>query len=135
MLTNLPQIYRKAALKIVQDLGEDVLPEPTPAVAASTATSAPDTTPTSATSDVSPSTAAPDDLDSPKTPEGAAAGEAATKPVTTAPRAPLQVPASVHVRITTENLKDYVGPPVYQVRVLALSLLSPPSPPSLLPLL
>ncbi|KAJ7809554.1 Lon protease C-terminal proteolytic domain-containing protein [Mycena olivaceomarginata] len=96
------KIYRKAALKIVQDLGEDVLPEPTPAVAASTATSAPDTTPTSATSDVSP------------TSEGAAAGEAATKPVTTAPRAPLQVPASVHVRITPENLKDYVGPPVYQ---------------------
>ncbi|KAJ7702559.1 ATP-dependent protease La [Mycena olivaceomarginata] len=106
------KIYRKAALKIVQDLGEDVLPEPTPAVASSTATSAPDTTPTSATSDASPSTATTDNLDSPKTPEGAAAGEAATKPVTTAPRAPLQVPASVHVRITPENLKDYVGPPV-----------------------
>ena len=33
--------------------------------------------------------------------------------VTTAERKPLQVPDSVHVRITPENLKDYVGPPVY----------------------
>ena len=33
--------------------------------------------------------------------------------VTTEVRKPLKVPESVHVRITPENLKDYVGPPVY----------------------
>jgi ATP-dependent Lon protease len=26
----------------------------------------------------------------------------------------MAIPATVHVRITPENLKDYVGPPVYQ---------------------
>lgn len=34
--------------------------------------------------------------------------------VTTEQRKPLEVPSSVHVRITPDNLKDYVGPPVYQ---------------------
>jgi Lon-like ATP-dependent protease len=34
--------------------------------------------------------------------------------VTTEQRKPLEVPSSVHVRITPGNLKDYVGPPVYQ---------------------
>lgn len=34
--------------------------------------------------------------------------------VTTEPRKPLDIPESVHVRITPENLKEYVGPPVYQ---------------------
>ncbi|KAJ7767555.1 Lon protease C-terminal proteolytic domain-containing protein [Mycena olivaceomarginata] len=110
---SLRRIYRKAALKIVQDLGEDVLPEPhrpwprpPPPL--------PRHTHPRPRPRTSPVHRRPDNLDSPKTSEGAAAGEAATKPVTTAPRAPLQVPASVHVRITPENLKDYVGPPVYQ---------------------
>jgi Lon-like ATP-dependent protease len=35
------------------------------------------------------------------------------KVVTTEVRKPLKVPESVHVRITPDNLKDYVGPPVY----------------------
>ena len=26
----------------------------------------------------------------------------------------MEIPSSVHVRITPDNLKDYVGPPVYQ---------------------
>lgn len=33
--------------------------------------------------------------------------------VTTEPRKPLDVPNTVKVKITTENLKDYVGPPIY----------------------
>ena len=33
--------------------------------------------------------------------------------VTTEDRQPLKVPDTVHVRITPENLKDYVGPPIY----------------------
>ncbi|KAL1758633.1 ATP-dependent protease La [Schizophyllum commune] len=36
------------------------------------------------------------------------------KEVTTVERAPMKVPDYVHVRITADNLKDYVGPPVYQ---------------------
>lgn len=35
------------------------------------------------------------------------------KAVTTEVRKPLKVPESVHVHITPDNLKDYVGPPVY----------------------
>ena len=35
------------------------------------------------------------------------------KTVTTQERQPLKVPEHIHVRITPENLKDYVGPPVY----------------------
>lgn len=34
--------------------------------------------------------------------------------VTTQERAPMKVPESVHIRISPDNLKDYVGPPVYQ---------------------
>jgi len=34
--------------------------------------------------------------------------------VTTEDRKPLEIPDSVHVRIVPENLKDYVGPPIYQ---------------------
>lgn len=34
--------------------------------------------------------------------------------VTTENRKPLEIPDSVHVRIAPDNLKDYVGPPVYQ---------------------
>lgn len=33
--------------------------------------------------------------------------------MTTQERKPLQIPDDIHVRITPENLKDYVGPPVY----------------------
>ena len=34
--------------------------------------------------------------------------------MTTQERAPLKVPDTVHVRINPDNLKDYVGPPIYQ---------------------
>lgn len=33
--------------------------------------------------------------------------------VTTEQRIPFDIPASVHVRINSGNLKEYVGPPVY----------------------
>lgn len=33
--------------------------------------------------------------------------------MTTQERQPLKVPEDIRVRITPENLKDYVGPPVY----------------------
>ncbi|KAF3919433.1 hypothetical protein ABW21_db0208999 [Orbilia brochopaga] len=86
------KVYRKAALKIVQDIGEDVLSE-----------------------------------DKALTEEGKEAQKETTekaqqiadpasdaKPATTeVPRMPLAVPDSVHVTINRDNLKDYVGPPIY----------------------
>jgi ATP-dependent Lon protease len=50
--------------------------------------------------------------------EGGAAKKSADakeqeKAVTTEVRKPLKVPKSVHFRITPDNLKDYVGPPIY----------------------
>ena len=39
--------------------------------------------------------------------------ESERKTVTTQERTPLTVPDTVHLRITPENLKDYVGPPIY----------------------
>ena len=33
--------------------------------------------------------------------------------MTTQERQPLRIPEDIHVRITPENVKDYVGPPVY----------------------
>ncbi len=35
------------------------------------------------------------------------------KPVTTTPRKAMKVPDTVHVRVNTDNLKDYVGPAIY----------------------
>jgi len=86
------KIYRKSALKIIQDIGEDVLSE-----------------------------------DKALTVEGKAAQEESKrdetdvkttpltieKETTETPRLAMQVPASVHVTINAENLKDYVGPPVF----------------------
>ena len=36
------------------------------------------------------------------------------KNLTTLEREPMPIPSSVHIRITPDNLKEYVGPPVYQ---------------------
>lgn len=86
------KVYRKSALKIIQDLGEDVLSE-----------------------------------DKALTTEGKAAQEEAKKDTTDVketsidiekettevPRIALKVPDTVHVSINKDNLKDYVGPPVF----------------------
>ena len=110
------KVYRKAALKIVQDLGETDLnednakavepkPEPEPAT----------TTPPPNAPEVAPSSA--------PEPTPAAEGSTGSEPATagadatnksTAVRQPLTVPDSVHVRIGSENLLEYVGPPNYQ---------------------
>ncbi|KAL1691029.1 hypothetical protein GGG16DRAFT_54527 [Schizophyllum commune] len=94
------KIFRKAALKIVQDLGEEGLPEPgtKPAKADARASSAADERLVEAPASNAPGAPA-EDLE---------------KEVTTVERAPMKVPDYVHVRITADNLKDYVGPPVYQ---------------------
>jgi Lon-like ATP-dependent protease len=96
------QIYRKAAYKIVSDLGESALPEPHEAEGGkegSVEAQNPDVKP--------PSERLPGD-------ESPASGEPGTvKKTTTKPRKPMKVPSSVHVKVTKDNLKDYVGPAVY----------------------
>ena len=89
------KVYRKSALKIIQDLGEDVLSESaaiTPEGAAALEESQKDSSPVTSTN--------PDTIE---------------KETTEQPRQPLQmqVPDTVHVTISKDNLKDYVGPPVF----------------------
>lgn len=120
------KVYRKSALKIVQDLGDEALPAATAAqealnkdkndaasvtaaeeTAASEVSSEDDaSSTTSTTSGASESTAATE------TSEDSTAS-ATSKTTTEKPRKPLDVPESVHVVIDRDNLKDYVGPPVF----------------------
>jgi Lon-like ATP-dependent protease len=86
------KVYRKSALKIVQDLGESVLPE------------------TEALTDEGKAAmeeSKKDETDIKETPESI------EKETTEKPRVSLNVPDTVHVTIGKENLKDYVGPPVF----------------------
>lgn len=88
------KVYRKSALKIVQDLGEDVLPE------------------SEALTDEGKAAIqeseqeGKDKVDKPAT-------EASGKETTEQPRVALKVPDSVHVSIDKDGLKDYVGPPIF----------------------
>jgi ATP-dependent Lon protease len=91
------QIYRKTALKIVQDLGEDVLPERAALQEEQKADKNPEAT---LATESAPSLGHSE----PENPE---------PKVTTEARKPLKVPETVHIKITPENLKDYVGPPIY----------------------
>ncbi|KAI9066244.1 ATP-dependent protease La [Trametes sanguinea] len=116
---HIDKIYRKAALKIVQDLGEEVFPEPTPAPAAeatSADTSKPEDDSAKAASTVEKQDAPPDTPGAPETSTPHTSAEEKDEKdrvVTTVERKPMKVPETVHVKITPENLKDYVGPPVY----------------------
>ena len=86
------KVYRKSALKIIQDLGEEVFPE------------------SKALTDEGKAAleeSKKDDTDIKDTPG------AIEKETTEIPRVGMAVPDSVHVTITRENLKDYVGPPVF----------------------
>jgi len=115
------QVYRKAALKIVKDLGEDVFPEPTalpssptdevktvetvepPSNPAESPIVTEDSTSSTPTTDGEPAAVKDKETDS----------DSARTAVTTEQRKPMQVPDSVHVRIGVDNLKEYVGPPIY----------------------
>ncbi|KAJ4360243.1 ATP-dependent Lon protease pim1 [Didymosphaeria variabile] len=86
------KVYRKSALKIVTDLGEEVFPE-SEALTEEGKTAQQE--------------AEKDQTDVKETPENIG------KETTEKPRVALQVPDSVHVSINKDNLKDYVGPPVF----------------------
>ncbi|WWD18582.1 ATP-dependent protease La [Kwoniella shandongensis] len=96
---HIDKIYRKAAFKIVTDLGEDALPEPKASSEGTVETQQPDVKPAS------------EHLPGDQSPSPGDAGS--TTKVTTVPREPMKIPDSVHVTITQENLRDYVGPPIY----------------------
>lgn len=86
------KVFRKSALKIVQDLGEDALPEEKALTAEGKAAL---------------DEAQKDDSNVKDTPQNIE-NETAEQP-----RVALKIPDTVHVDITRENLKDYVGPPVF----------------------
>lgn len=86
------KVYRKSALKIIQNIGEEVLSEDkalTEEGKAALEESKKDTTDVKET---------PINIE---------------KETTEKPRVRLNVPDSVHVQISKENLKDYVGPPIF----------------------
>ena len=87
------KVYRKSALKIVQDFGEDtVLSEENALTAEGKQAQA---------------EAEKDKTDVKETSENI------ENETTEKPRVALQVPDSVHVTIGKDNLKDYVGPPIF----------------------
>jgi len=100
-------VYRKAAFKIVQDLGEENLPEPTPAAAISAPESS--TAETTKTVESQDPDVKPASERTPAETTPAEEGKKEEKPVTSDPRPPMKVPDSVSIRITADNLRDYVG--------------------------
>lgn len=86
------KVYRKAALKIVQDLGETVLPE------------------SEALTEEGKKALSESEKDKSDVKE---TSENIEKETTEKPRISLNVPDTVHVSIDRTNLKDYVGPPVF----------------------
>ncbi|KAH7382401.1 Lon protease C-terminal proteolytic domain-containing protein [Phaeosphaeria sp. MPI-PUGE-AT-0046c] len=89
---HIEKVYRKAALKIVAEVGEDALPE------AEALTEEGKEAQKESEKDQTDPNVTPENID---------------KQAIEKPRVALKVPDSVHVSITQENLKDYVGPPVY----------------------
>ena len=119
-------------MRVVRDLGEGELPEPQ-AVAASSEALVQGEIQVDKTNLSIPSASAENPMtepttfslensseSSPESPVSTATPDPAVPPVgepqnpTTIERPPMNVPDTVHVRITPNNLKDYVGPPVYQ---------------------
>ncbi|KAK5939482.1 ATP-dependent Lon protease pim1 [Knufia obscura] len=89
---HIEKVYRKSALKIIQDIGEEALPEEKALTEEGKQAM---------------NESKKDESDVKDTPENI------EKETTEQPRIALKVPKSVSVNISRENLKDYVGPPVF----------------------
>lgn len=89
------KVYRKSALKIVQELGEEVLPEDKALTDEGKAA-------------LKESEKVKDSDDKEGASTTASENETAEKP-----RVALKVPDSVHVTINKDSLKEYVGPPIF----------------------
>lgn len=90
------KVYRKTALKIVQDVGEEALPESA-----------------ALTDEGKAAQKASEQSEQENKGDIAAPTAASEKETAEKPRVALKVPDSVHVVIDKDNLKDYVGPPIY----------------------
>ncbi|KIW05796.1 ATP-dependent protease La [Verruconis gallopava] len=88
------KVYRKAALKIIQDIGET-----DPAISEDQA--------------LTPEGKAAQAEAEKDSTEAKSSSEISEKETTEKPRIALEVPKHVHVRINKDNLKDYVGPPIF----------------------
>lgn len=132
---HMEKVYRKAALQIVEDLGEETFPEPTrsdletasesqetgkeaaePEVLRSADPAAPQM---SGPTPDPPSAAAEATKEAREDPEksGATVGEEGKEDPnksTTKVRKPMVIPSHVKVSINKDNLVDYVGPPIHQ---------------------
>ncbi|KAK4050081.1 ATP-dependent Lon protease pim1 [Microbotryomycetes sp. JL201] len=104
------KVYRKAALQIVQDIGEPLAEDKAKIVP-----------PVEAPEEASKSASAEAEEvieDKVEKQDGDIAAdksqEGEDRKTTTGVRKPLDVPEHVNVQITADNLLDYVGPPVYQ---------------------
>jgi len=95
------KVYRKSALKIVQDLGEEVLPESEALTDEGKAALEESEKRLKSEEDGETSSVASE------------SGSASESETAEKPRIALKVPESVHVVIDKNNLKDYVGPPVF----------------------
>lgn len=87
------KVFRKSALNIIRDLGEDVFPEEKALTEEGK---------------LAREESKKDESDVKETPETIA------NETTPTPRQALKVPDSVQVRIDQQNLKDFVGPPVFR---------------------
>ncbi|KAG9128075.1 ATP-dependent Lon protease pim1 [Ceratobasidium sp. 392] len=94
---HIDKIYRKAAFKIVTDLGEEAFPE----------SSAMSEKPTDAQGEKKTVESVEPEPSTSRNTQGQTT-------VTTEERKPLQVPDTVSISISRDNLKDYVGPQIYQ---------------------
>ncbi|SPO05954.1 probable Lon proteinase, mitochondrial precursor [Cephalotrichum gorgonifer] len=101
------KVYRKAALKIVEDVGEEELAEPKSGDASKSSDKASTTNPSETSSDAAgkPSSQQTDGAEATGKDEGTTKTAEALKP--------LQVPESVHLSIGADNLPEYIGPPVF----------------------
>lgn len=89
------KVYRKSALKIVQELGEEVLPED------------------KGLTDEGKAAMEESEKEKEKDDKEPLTKTASEQETTEKPRVALKVPDTVHVNIDKSNLKDYVGPPIF----------------------
>ncbi|KAM0788230.1 hypothetical protein ACM66B_001384 [Microbotryomycetes sp. NB124-2] len=109
------KVYRKAALQIVQDIGEPLAEDKAEIVAPAEAPEEASKSASTTAEDVIEDKVEKQDGDSAGAATGADKSSASEdRKTTTGVRKPLDVPDHVNVQITADNLLDYVGPPVYQ---------------------
>jgi Lon-like ATP-dependent protease len=95
---HIEKVFRKSALKIVQDLGEQGLPEDNAITKEGKA----------ALEKSDKEEERPEKAEEPQKKEKDVESQ-----TTETPRISMEVPSTIHVNITKDNLKDYVGPPVF----------------------